>query len=162
LISVLITNAIDDLPLPLYRDGSALRDYLYAEDHCRAVDLVLHEAEPGSVYNIGTGRETSGNQAALAVCELLGKPVSLIEYVADRPGHDNRYALDSSRIRRQLGWQPLVDFEEGLEQTVRWYQENEDWWRPLKSGAYWDFYRTNYRSTEIETVDSNAVAQRNR
>jgi len=144
LIPVLITNAIDDRTLPLYNDGSAVRDYVYVEDHCRAIDLVLHEAPAGGTYNIGTGRETSGLQVAEAVLEIIGKPRSLIEFVADRPGHDYRYALDVSRIT-ELGWEPATTFADGLRRTVDWYRANEGWWRPLKSGEYWEFYRKNYR-----------------
>jgi len=144
LIPVLITNAIDDMRLPLYNDGSAVRDYIYVNDHCRAIDLVLHDAPAGGVYNVGTGAETRGLQVAEAVLEIMGKPRSLIEFVADRPGHDYRYALDISRISA-LGWEPHVTFAEGLQQTVRWYQQNPDWWRPLKSGEYWEYYKRNYR-----------------
>ena len=144
LIPVLVTNAIDGMPLPLYKDGSAVRDFLYVEDHCRAIEHVLFEAPIGAVYNVGTGAETTGLLVAEAVLDMLGKPRSLIEFVADRPGHDYRYALDISRIT-SLGWEPRVTFAEGLESTVRWYQQNEGWWRPLKSGEYWDYYRRNYR-----------------
>ena len=144
LVPVLITNAIDDMPLPLYKDGSAVRDYVFVEDHCRAIDLVLHEAPLGSVYNVGTGAETTGLQVAEAVLDIMGKPRSLIQFVADRPGHDYRYALDIARITA-LGWEPQVTFAEGLERTVRWYQDHPDWWRPLKSGEYWEYYRRNYR-----------------
>jgi dTDP-glucose 4,6-dehydratase len=144
LVPVLITNAIDDMPLPLYKDGSAVRDFLFVDDHCRAIDLVLHEAPAGSAYNIGTGVETNGLRVAEAVLEIMGKPRSLIQFVADRPGHDFRYALDISRITA-LGWEPQVTFAEGLERTVRWYVEHADWWRPLKSGEYWEYYRRNYR-----------------
>jgi dTDP-glucose 4,6-dehydratase len=143
-VPVFITNAIDDLPIPLYNDGTAVRDYCFVEDHCRGIDTVLHEAPLGEVYNLGTGVETSGNQLAALVCDLLDKPRSLIEYVADRPGHDYRYAVDASKARA-LGWTPQVDFRSGLERTVRWYVEHEDWWRPLKSGDYWEYYRRNYR-----------------
>jgi len=144
LIPVLITNAIDDLTLPLYNDGSAVRDYVFVEDHCRAIDQVLHEAPVGNVYNIGTGVETSGLQVAEAVLAIMGKPKSLIEFVADRPGHDYRYALDISRITA-FGWEPQVELGEGLERTVRWYVDHPEWWRPLKSGEYWEYYRRNYR-----------------
>jgi dTDP-glucose 4,6-dehydratase len=149
LIPVLITNAIDDLPLPLYNDGSAVRDYVYVEDHCEAIDLVLHESEPGRAYNVGTGVETSGLTAARAVLDLMGKPESLIQFVEDRKGHDYRYALDCARIAQELGWRPRVSFADGLERTVRWYQQNQEWWRPLKDGAYWDYYRRNYRPLEV-------------
>jgi len=148
LISVLITNALDDLPLPLYNDGSAVRDHMYVEDHCRALDLVLHEGAPGEAYNVGTGVETSGLQVAEAVLDLMGKPRALIQFVADRKGHDYRYALDVSKIRDRLGWEPRVNLAEGLERTVRWYRDHEDWWRPLKSGEYWEYYRRNYQPLE--------------
>ena len=144
LIPVLITNAIDEMKLPLYNDGSAVRDYIYVEDHCRAIDMVLHEAPLGGVYNVGTGVETTGLQVAEAVLDIMGKPRSLIEFVADRPGHDYRYALDVSRLT-ELGWEPQVSFAEGLEQTVRWYEHHQDWWRRLKSGEYWEYYKKNYR-----------------
>jgi dTDP-glucose 4,6-dehydratase len=144
LIPVLITNAIDGMKLPLYNDGSAVRDYVYVEDHCRAIDMVLHEAPLGGVYNVGTGVETTGLQVAEAVLEIMGKPRSLIEFVADRPGHDYRYALDVSRIT-ELGWEPQVTFAEGLERTVRWYEKHQGWWRALKSGEYWEYYKKNYR-----------------
>lgn len=144
LVPVLITNAIDDLSLPLYNDGSAVRDYIYVEDHCRAIDLVLHDAPLGGVYNVGTGTETTGLQVAEAVLDIMGKPRSLIQFVADRPGHDYRYALDITRIT-ELGWEPQVTFAEGLERTVRWYQSHQEWWRPLKSGEYWEYYKRNYK-----------------
>jgi dTDP-glucose 4,6-dehydratase len=144
LVPVLITNAIDDRRLPLYGDGSAVRDYVFVEDHCRAIDLVLHEAPAGEVYNVGTGVETSGRDVALAVLEIMGKPHGLVEYVEDRLGHDYRYALDTSHIT-ELGWEPRIPLDEGLEQTVRWYEEHPAWWRPLKSGDYWEYYKRNYR-----------------
>ncbi|HET7421304.1 MAG TPA: dTDP-glucose 4,6-dehydratase [Candidatus Dormibacteraeota bacterium] len=144
LIPVLVTNAIDDMPLPLYKDGSAVRDYIFVEDHCRAIDLVLHGAPAGSVFNLGTGVETTGLQIAEAVLDIMGKPRSLIQFVADRPGHDYRYALDISRITA-FGWEPQVTLAEGLERTVRWYQDHPEWWRPLKSGEYWEYYKRNYR-----------------
>lgn len=144
LISVLITNAIDGMRLPLYNDGSAVRDFIYVEDHCRAIDIVLHDGPIGEAFNIGTGIETSGLKIAEAVLDIMGKPRSLIEFVADRPGHDYRYALDISRIT-ELGWEPRTTLAEGLERTVRWYQDHQDWWRPLKSGEYWEYYKRNYR-----------------
>jgi dTDP-glucose 4,6-dehydratase len=145
LVPVLITNAIDNVPLPLYNDGSAVRDFIHVEDHCRAIDLVLHDAPLSDpIYNIGSAIETSGNQVAEAVLEILNKPKSLIQYVADRPGHDYRYALDVRRITN-LGWEPRINFPEGLERTLRWYVDHPEWWRPLKSGEYWDYYKKNYR-----------------
>jgi dTDP-glucose 4,6-dehydratase len=144
LIPVLITNAVDGMRLPLYNDGSAVRDFVFVEDHCRAIDLVLHEAPVGAAYNVGTGVETTGLKVAEAVLEIMGKPRDLIEFVADRPGHDYRYALDVTRIT-QLGWEPRTTFPEGIVRTVSWYVDHEEWWRPLKSGEYWDYYRRNYR-----------------
>jgi dTDP-glucose 4,6-dehydratase len=144
IVPVFITNALEDRPLPLYNDGSAVRDYIFVEDHCRAIDLVLHRAPAGEVYNVGTGIETSGRAIAETVLNLLDKPLGLIQQVADRPGHDYRYALDASKLRG-LGWSPQVDLESGLEATVRWYRDHDDWWRPLKSGEYWEYYRRNYK-----------------
>jgi dTDP-glucose 4,6-dehydratase len=144
IIPLFIANALDELPLPVYGDGTAVRDYLYVEDHCAAIDLVLHEGADGAVYNIGSGLEINGLQVARTVLELTGRPASLIQHVADRPGHDYRYALDSTRIE-ELGWRPRFDFATGMEQTVAWYREHESWWRPLRSNEYWDYYRRNYR-----------------
>ena len=122
----------------------AVRDFVFVEDHCRAIDMVLYEAPVGGIYNVGTGAETPGLRVAEAVLEIMGLPRSRIEFVADRAGHDYRYALDISRIT-DLGWEPQVTFAEGLERTVRWYQEHPEWWRPLKSGEYWEYYKRNYR-----------------
>ncbi len=148
-VPLFITNAIDNLPLPLYGDGSQMRDYQYVLDHCEGIDVVLHRGEPGEVYNLGTGIETRNLDMARAILDLLGKPHSLIQPVRDRPGHDRRYALDISKIRA-LGWEPGYTFEEALEQTVRWYVENEWWWRPIKSGEYYqEYYRRQYEGREI-------------
>ncbi len=145
LIPLLITNALDGMRLPLYNDGSAVRDYLYVDDYCVAVDLALTKAAPGSVYNVATGALTSGRDVARKVLKLLGKPLSLIQYVRDRPGHDYRYAPDASTIS-EIGWEPRHSLDQGLAKTVRWYQEHEDWWRKLKSREFWEFYRKNYRA----------------
>jgi dTDP-glucose 4,6-dehydratase len=143
LIPVLITNALDDQELPIYGDGQQIRDWLYVLDHCSAVDVVLHEGEPGEAYNVGAGNEWRNLDIAHQVLELLGKPRSLLRFVKDRPGHDRRYSLDCGKLRK-LGWAPARDFEEGLAQTVRWYVDNQEWWRPVKSGEYWEYYRQNY------------------
>lgn len=148
IIPLFITNALDGLTLPVYGDGSAVRDYLHVDDHCRAIDAVLHRGVAGEAYNVGTGLETEGNEVARLVLELAGNAEARVERVVDRLGHDYRYALDTAKIRT-LGWEPAVDFRAGLEQTVAWYRENEDWWRPLKSGDYWEFYRRNYRALEV-------------
>jgi len=144
IIPLFITNAIDDVPLPIYGDGSAVRDYIHVEDHCRGIDTALRRGEPGVDYNIGAGGETSGLKIADTVLALLGKPSSLKQFVEDRPGHDRRYALDTARLRG-LDWRPEISVEDGLANTVRWYQERQDWWRPLKSPEFWEFYRRNYK-----------------
>ncbi len=144
IIPLFVTNAIDDLPLPIYGDGTAVRDYLFVEDHARGIDFALRHGAVGSDYNIGGGGETDGVTVADTVLRLLDKPGSLKRFVRDRPGHDRRYALDSTRLTG-LGWQPAVTFEAGMTMTVSWYAEHEDWWRPLKSGEFWEFYQRNYK-----------------
>lgn len=143
LIPVLITNALDNQELPIYGDGLQVRDWLYVVDHCSAIDLVLHRGRPGEAYNVGGGNERPNLQVVEQVLDLLGKPRSLIRFVKDRPGHDRRYSVDCGKIRA-LGWGPSREFEAGLAETVRWYVENEAWWRPLKSGEYWEYYKRNY------------------
>jgi dTDP-glucose 4,6-dehydratase len=147
IIPLFITNAIDDRPLPIYGDGGAVRDYLYVEDHARGIDCALRNGAVGTDYNIGAGGETSGVTVADTVLRLLDKPSALKEYVRDRPGHDRRYALDATRIAG-LGWHAEVAFEDGMRRTVDWFVQREEWWRPLKSGEFWDFYRRNYRPAE--------------
>jgi len=144
IIPLFITNAIDDTPLPIYGDGSAVRDYIHVDDHCRGIDVALRRGTPGTDYNVGAGGETSGLTVADTVLRLLGKPASLKQFVRDRPGHDRRYSLDTARLRG-LGREPRTSFDDGMASTVRWYQEREDWWRPLKSGDFWEFYRRNYK-----------------
>ena len=147
IIPLFITNAIDDVPLPIYGDGGAVRDYLHVSDHARGIDTALRSGTPGQVYNIGFGGEVSGVAVADAVLAALEKPAALKTHVRDRPGHDRRYAVDSSRLR-SLGWEPQVPFAEGARDTATWYRDHEDWWRPLKSGEFWDFYRRNYKPLE--------------
>lgn len=142
-VPLFITNAIDNLPLPLYGDGRQQRDYQYVTDHCEGIDIVLHKGRPGEVYNLGTGTEVYNIDMANLICDLLGKPRSLIRHVTDRPGHDRRYSLDVSKIRA-LGWKSGHTFEEALEKTVRWYVENEWWWRKLKTGEYLEYYKKQY------------------
>ena len=150
IIPLFITNAIDGMELPIYGDGSAVRDYIYVEDHCRGIDAALHRGAVGEAYNLGTGLETSGNEVAAAVVELMGVDPSRVQRVVDRAGHDYRYALDVSKARDELGWSAEVGFREGMERTVDWYRANESWWRPLRSGEYWDFYKRNYRALHIK------------
>ena len=142
-IPLFVTNAIDDEPLPLYGDGLQVRDWLYVDDNCAAIELVLERGEPGTTYNVGGGNELTNLDLTRSILELLGKPESLVRSVPDRPGHDRRYAVDSSRIR-QLGWTPAYDFREALADTVAWYRDHPDWWRPLKDGEYLDYYRRQY------------------
>ncbi|MBC7256258.1 MAG: dTDP-glucose 4,6-dehydratase [Chloroflexi bacterium] len=148
-VPLFITNALDDLPLPIYGDGLQMRDYQYVLDHCEGIDIVLHRGVPGEVYNLGTGTETQNIVMARKLLALLGKPESLLQYVADRPGHDRRYALNIEKIKA-LGWRPRHSFDEALEKTVRWYVENEWWWRPIKSGArFQEYYRKHYQGREV-------------
>ena len=147
IIPLFITNAIDDRPLPIYGDGGAVRDYLYVEDHARGIDRALRDGVVGMDYNIGAGGETDGVTVADTVLRLLNKPSSLKQFVRDRPGHDRRYALDSTRLMG-LGWHPEVAFEAGMKRTVDWFVQHEDWWRPLKSGEFWEFYQRNYKPAE--------------
>jgi len=142
-IPLFITNAIDDLPLPLYGDGRHVRDWLYVLDHCAALDLVLHKGAEGEVYNVGGGTEVENIALTRRILALLGKPESLIRPVADRPGHDRRYALDTRKLRA-LGWEPAHSFEDALAATVAWYRSNEAWWRPLKSGGFRAYYERQY------------------
>jgi dTDP-glucose 4,6-dehydratase len=142
-VPLFVTNAIDNKPLPLYGDGKQVRDYQFVLDHCEGIDLVLHHGKIGEFYNIGTGEETENIVMAHTILKMLGKPTSLIQPVADRPGHDRRYALDVTKLRA-LGWEPGHNFEEALEKTVKWYVENEWWWRKLKSGEYLEYYKKQY------------------
>ena len=145
IIPLFITNAIDDLILPLYGDGKNIRDWLYVEDHCRAIDLLIEKGKEGEVYNVGGGNLLPNIELTRRILAILGKPETLIRYVADRPGHDRRYALDTTKIKK-LGWEPAHSFDEALKATVRWYQENEPWWRKIKenSPAFKEFYQRWY------------------
>lgn len=142
-IPLFITNAIDDLPLPLYGDGLQVRDRLYVTDHAAAIDVVLQRGQLGEAYNIAADCEQNNVTVARMIVEALGKPESLIQPVRDRPAHDVRYALDTAKLQA-LGWQPQVSFAQGFVQTVQWYVDNQEWWRPIKSGDYWDYYRRQY------------------
>jgi dTDP-glucose 4,6-dehydratase len=144
IIPLFITNAIDDRPLPIYGDGGAVRDYLHVTDHVRGIDTALRRGDPGEDYNIGYGGETNGHQVAELVLSALGKPDTLKQHVRDRLGHDRRYAVDTRKLRG-LGWAPEVTLDDGIRLTARWYRDNEAWWRPLKSGEFWEFYSRNYQ-----------------
>ena len=142
-IPLFVTNAIEDQPLPLYGDGLQQRDWLYVQDHCEAIALVLRKGEPGQVYNVGVGEERPNRDVAETILNMLGKPLSLIRHVTDRPGHDRRYALDCGKIAK-LGWSPCVPFGEALKATVIWYQDNAWWWRKIKSGEFRAYYEQVY------------------
>lgn len=144
LIPLAITNALEDKPVPVYGDGLNVRDWIFVADHCRALDVVIRKGEPGEIYNIGSGNEKTNLELIRKLLELLGKPQSLIQFVTDRPAHDRRYALDSARITRELGWRPTHSFEEALGATVDWYLKSESWWRPIKSGQYARYYKKMY------------------
>jgi dTDP-glucose 4,6-dehydratase len=145
LIPFFITKAMNDEPLPLYGDGLNVRDWLYVEDNCRGILAALEKGKPGECYNIGGGNELANLDITKIILGILGKPESLIKFVKDRPGHDRRYALDISKAKSELGWQPVMDFREGLEETVKWYLSNEKWWRDILSGEYRKFYDVHYR-----------------
>jgi dTDP-glucose 4,6-dehydratase len=144
-IPLFITNAIDSLPLPLYGDGLNVRDWLHVLDHCRAVDLLIARGESGAVYNIGGGNEVTNVDLTHRILELTGRPASLVQPVADRLGHDRRYALDTGKLQA-LGWAPEVTFDDGLAATVEWYRANEWWWRPIKEQdpTFRAYYQTQY------------------
>jgi dTDP-glucose 4,6-dehydratase len=144
LIPLMIANALEDKPLPVYGDGRNVRDWLYVEDHCRAVDVVLRQGVPGEVYNIGGGNEMRNLELVELLVDKLGKSRDLITFVKDRPGHDLRYAIDAGKIIKELGWQPRVDFAGGMERTVAWYLDNRRWWEEIRSGQYTSYYEKMY------------------
>jgi dTDP-glucose 4,6-dehydratase len=145
IIPLFITNLIDDIPVPLYGDGQNERDWLHVDDHCRGVDLLIDKGTPGEVYNIGGGNEVKNVDLTHRILELVGKPASLIRPVTDRPGHDRRYSLDTTKLRG-LGWRPQHSFEQGLADTVAWYTQHERWWRPIKDQdpEFRKYYQAQY------------------
>ncbi len=143
MIPLFVTNALRDEPLPLYGDGCQVRDWLFVEDHCEALDLLLHKGTAGEVYNVAADNYRHNIHVAEAILDLVGKPRSLIRHVEDRPGHDKRYSLDWSKIRA-LGWAPRYGFDEALARTVAWYGDNESWWQKARSGDYQDYYQRQY------------------
>ncbi len=144
LIPLMILNALEDKPLPVYGDGLYTRDWIHVEDHCRALESVLEKGEPGEVYNVGAGQEEQNLRVIHKILDVLGKPSSLVQYVNDRPGHDRRYAIDASKVRKALGWAPQVAFEHGLEDTIRWYRQSSSWVKEVRSGAYMNYYQMMY------------------
>jgi dTDP-glucose 4,6-dehydratase len=148
LIPLMITNAFDGRPLPVYGDGQQVRDWLYVDDHCRGILAVLRKGREGEIYNIGGNRSLPNLDVVRKVLAATGQPESLIQYVTDRPGHDRRYALSSEKVMRETGWAPAMDFETGLDRTIAWYRANGDWVARVRSGAYREYYEKNYGSRE--------------
>lgn len=144
LIPLMIANALNDRSLPVYGDGLNVRDWLYVEDHCSALDVVLHKGTIGDVYNIGGHNEWKNIDIVKLVLKELGKPESLISFVKDRPGHDRRYAIDAAKIKNELGWVPSYQFESGIKKTIQWYVQNKPWWERIISGAYKNYYAAQY------------------
>jgi dTDP-glucose 4,6-dehydratase len=144
LIPLMIINALHDKELPVYGDGLNIRDWLHVEDHCQAIDLVLHNGRDGEVYNVGGNNERTNIHIVKTILEQLGKPESLIKYVKDRPGHDRRYAIDATKLRTELGWKPKYTFETGIKQTIDWYLNNQEWWEKIISGEYQDYFKSQY------------------
>jgi len=146
LIPLIIANALNDKSLPVYGDGLNIRDWLFVEDHCSAIDLVMHKGVNGEVYNIGGNNERTNIQIIKTILAELGKPESLITFVKDRPGHDRRYGIDATKITNELVWEPKYHFESGIKATIQWYLDNKEWWQRIQSGAYQEYYAKQYAS----------------
>ena len=144
LIPLMIINALNEKPLPVYGTGENVRDWLYVEDHCKAIDLIIHKGREGEVYNVGGHNERKNIDIVRLICRALGKSESLISYVADRKGHDMRYAIDPTKIHNELGWLPETRFEDGIQKTIRWYLDNKPWWQEIVSGDYRNYYQRMY------------------
>ena len=144
LIPLTIVNALDEKPLPVYGTGENVRDWLYVEDHCKAIDLIIHKGREGEVYNVGGHNERTNLDIVRLICKALGKSESLITYVADRKGHDMRYAIDPTKIHNELGWLPETKFEDGIQKTIQWYLNNKPWWQEIVSGDYQNYYHRMY------------------
>jgi len=143
IIPLFITNLLESKKVPVYGQGQQVREWIFTEDHCRAVEFIMEKGEPGEIYNIGTGHEKQNIETTQFVLQELGFGESMIEFVKDRPGHDWRYAINSQKLRG-LGWQPQVGWEDGLRRTIKWYRENGDWWQKIKSGEYLEYYKKQY------------------
>lgn len=136
LIPLMVERALNNVPLPVYGDGKNVRDWLYAKDHCRAVDMIVRSGKIGEIYNIGGNSEMSNIEVVKTILDILGKPDSLITYVKDRPGHDRRYAINSEKLQNQLGWKPETNFSEGIQKTIKWYCDNPEWVERIRTGEY--------------------------
>ena len=144
LIPLMIANALNDKPLPVYGEGINVRDWLYVEDHCKAIDLIIHKGRVGEVYNVGGHNEMRNIDIVKLICKELDKPESLITYVTDRKGHDMRYAIDPTKIHNELGWLPETKFQDGIKKTIQWYLDNREWWETIISGEYQNYYEKMY------------------
>jgi dTDP-glucose 4,6-dehydratase len=144
LIPLMIVNALHNKPLPVYGEGLNVRDWLYVEDHCKAIDLIIHHGRVGEVYNVGGHNEKQNIEIVKMICKELGKPESLITHVGDRKGHDMRYAIDPTKIHNELGWLPETKFEDGIKKTIQWYLDNREWWETIINGEYQDYYEKMY------------------
>jgi dTDP-glucose 4,6-dehydratase len=144
LIPLMIANAMNDEPLPVYGDGKNVRDWIYVEDHCRAIWQIYEKGRSGEIYNIGARNERQNIEVVKSILDILGKPYSLIRFVEDRPGHDRRYAIDPTKVETEIGWKPKVKWEEGLKKTIKWYQENQDWVERIRNGSYREYYQRLY------------------
>ena len=144
LIPLVVTNAMEGKEIPIYGDGLNVRDWIHVEDHCRALELIIQKGKSGEIYNIGANNEKTNLELVHCILDIMGKPHSLIAFVADRPGHDRCYALETSKTERELGWKPAIPFEEGLRETVQWYMENQTWQQRIKSGEYVEYYERMY------------------
>jgi dTDP-glucose 4,6-dehydratase len=143
LIPLFVTNALEDVPLPVYGDGMQVREWIHVTDHCRAIAAVLERGEPGEIYNISTGTQLPNLEVTRLILAATGKPESLIRRVKDRPGHDRRYSVDAAKIRA-LGWAPQREFAPALEETAAWYRDHPEWWRKIKSGEFLEYYKRQY------------------
>ena len=144
LIPLMVVNALNDKPLPIYGNGLNVRDWLYVEDHCKAIDLIIHEGRLGEVYNVGGHNEMRNIDIIKFICKELGKPETLITYVKDRKGHDMRYAIDPTKIHSELGWLPEINFADGIKKTIKWYLDNREWWATILNGEYQEYYYKMY------------------
>lgn len=144
LIPLMVSRALSDEPLPVYGKGENVRDWLHVEDHCRAIDLIIHKGKDGEIYNVGGHNERTNLEVVKTILNLLSKPESLIRFVTDRPGHDRRYAIDPAKIEKELGWKPVYHFDSGMEQTIQWYLENKEWWENILNGEYARYFDKMY------------------
>jgi dTDP-glucose 4,6-dehydratase len=149
LIPLMISKALAEEELPVYGKGENVRDWLYVEDHCRAIDLILHNSQDGEVYNIGGHNERSNLEVVKTILNELDKSESLITFVEDRAGHDLRYAIDPTKISNELGWEPTILFDEGIKKTIKWYLDNKEWWENIISGDYQDYYKRMYKDKQV-------------